>query len=98
MGIILIPILKVLLIVVNFYVHVVFVAVIMSWLINFNVINIRNRFVFLVNNFVNGLVEPPSRKIRKILPPIGGIDFSPFVLVLGAIFIQELIIQILQSL
>ena len=61
---------------------VIFVQVVLSWLVVFNVINTHNDFV---RNFLRALdyiTEPLYRPIRKILADFGGIDFSPLVVLL----------------
>jgi YggT family protein len=60
----------------------VFVSIIMSWLINFNVINTSNQLVSLVWRMSTAVTEPFLGPIRKVLPTLGGMDFSPIVLLL----------------
>lgn len=56
---------------------------IMSWLIQFQVLNIRQSFVAQVWYGLNRLLEPIYAPIRSILPPMGGIDLAPLVALLG---------------
>ena len=56
---------------------------IMSWLIQFQVLNIRQPFVSQVWYGLNRLLEPIYGPIRRILPQMGGIDLSPLVALLG---------------
>jgi YggT family protein len=65
-------------------------SVIMSWLVSFNVINTRNRFVYLLVDMLNRATEPVLRPIRRILPNLGGLDLSPLVLFLVLYFVQDL--------
>ncbi len=76
------PILDVILILLDLYMWIVIVAVIVSWLIAFNVINTRNQFVAMVVDFLYRLTEPVFRPIRNFLPNLGGIDFSPLIVLL----------------
>ncbi|MDX1780160.1 MAG: YggT family protein [Thalassovita sp.] len=62
--------------------------VIMSWLINFQVLNLHQQFVAQVWYGLNRLLEPLYSRIRKILPPMGGIDLAPLVVLLGIIAIR----------
>ena len=62
----------------------------MGWLVQFNVINAQNRFVYLVMDFLYRVTEPLLRPIRNVLPNLGGLDLSPIVLVLGLSFIRSL--------
>lgn len=68
---------------IQLYIIIVFISVIMSWLIGFNVINRHNRFVDAVWRTCTSLTEPALRPIRNILPNMGGIDISPIVLLIG---------------
>ena len=68
---------------ISLYIYVIFISVIMSWLIAFNVINRHNQFVDMIWRTVNGLTEPLLRPIRNFLPSMGGVDISPIVLLIG---------------
>ena len=74
--------------VIQLYIIVVFVTVIMSWLIGFNVVNRRNQFVDMVWRTCLALTEPLLRPIRGILPNLGGLDISPIVLLIGLNAVQ----------
>lgn len=87
------PIVWLLLTILELYSYIVLAYVIMSWLIAFNVINTHNRFVYLVNDFLNKTTEPVLRPIRRFLPNLGGIDLSPIVLFLLIMFLQRLIVH-----
>ena len=67
------------------------IAVIMSWLVAFNVINTHNRFVYTVNDFLYRVTEPALRPIRRFVPQLGGVDISPIVLILLLWFVQRMI-------
>ncbi len=53
--------------------------VIMSWLINFQVLNTRQQLVAQIWYGLNRLLEPMYAPIRRILPPMGGLDLAPLV-------------------
>jgi YggT family protein len=80
--------------VIQIYIFILIVQVVMSWLIAFNVVNTRNRFVFMVADVAYKLTEPALRPIRRILPNFGGIDLSPVVLILLLGFIQRLLPEV----
>jgi YggT family protein len=76
---------------------VIFVQVVISWLVVFNVINTHNDFV---RNFLRALdviTEPLYRPIRKILPDFGGIDFSPLVVLLAIQALRIVLSDTIQS-
>jgi YggT family protein len=74
------------------YVYILIAAAVMSWLIAFNVVNPRNRFVAMLAEFLYRVTEPVLRPIRNLLPNLGGIDISPIIVILIIIFIQSVII------
>ena len=69
------------------YIWVIIGSAILSWLVVFNVVNVRNRFVYQLGRFLDGITEPVLRPIRKVVPLIGGIDLSPIVLIFGLQFL-----------
>jgi YggT family protein len=73
------------------YKWVVIAAAILSWLIAFNVVNIRNDFVRSLWSLLDALTTPLLRPIRNLLPNMGGIDISPIILLLLISFLQYLI-------
>ncbi|MBL8597174.1 MAG: YggT family protein [Devosia sp.] len=67
------------------------IMIIMSWLISFNVINTRNQFVASVWRILNQITEPILRPIRRIIPPVGGLDLSPIIVFVIIFFLQSFI-------
>jgi YggT family protein len=59
---------------------------IVSWLIAFDVINMRNRIVYSIVTFLDRITAPILRPLRRVIPPLGGMDITPVILiiVLGA--------------
>ena len=70
------------------YKWIVIAAVIVSWLIVFNVINTYNNFVRSLLHMLSALTEPVFRRVRKFLPPMGGLDLSPIVVFVIIITLQ----------
>ncbi len=62
--------------------------VIMSWLINFQVLNMRQQLVAQVWYGLNRILEPLYGPIRRLLPPMGGLDLAPLVVLLAIIVIR----------
>ncbi len=79
--------------VIGLYITVVIVQVVLSWLVAFNVVNTRNRCVYLVGDLLYRLTEPARAPIRRFLPSFGGIDLSAVVLLLGLYFSRMLLIR-----
>ncbi len=87
-----IPLIQFIVMVVELYIWVIIGSAILSWLIAFGVVNTNNRFVFTLGDMLHRLTEPALRPIRQIVPDLGGIDISPVILILGLIFIKNVVL------
>jgi YggT family protein len=85
-------ILNIILIALDLYKYVIIAAAVMSWLIAFNVVNIRNDVVRSIWNTLVALTEPLLWRIRRWLPNTGGIDISPIVLFLLILLVEQIIV------
>ena len=63
--------------------------IIMSWLINFQVLNLRQPLIWQVWNGLNRLLEPIYAPVRRILPNTGGLDLAPLVVFIVIIVAQR---------
>lgn len=95
MDILFIPLLSLILTILKFYTFCVFGFCIMSLLDSFQIINRYNRTVYSIFGFFFRIVEPSLVFIRRFIPLIRGIDFSPFALLLFLFFIENIINRIL---
>ncbi len=75
----------------DIYSAIIIASAIMSWLVAFGVVNVRNQFIRVIVDFLYRITEPVLRPIRRLLPNLGGIDISPVVALLLIIVIQHLI-------
>ena len=80
--------------VVSLYIWVLIINAIISWLVAFNVLNTSNRFVYSVLEISYKLTEPLLSFIRKYIPSIGSIDISPIILILGLMFLRNLVFEL----
>jgi YggT family protein len=80
--------------VIEIYIWILIAGAILSWLIAFNVVNTRNRFVYMVGDFLHRVTEPVLRPIRRMLPNLGGIDLSPLVLILLLLFLEQVLTRL----
>jgi YggT family protein len=77
---------------IQLYIYVVFAAAILSWLVAFNMLNTRNRFIYMVGSALNRLTEPAVSRIRRYVPELGGFDFSPLILILALFFLRDVVV------
>ena len=83
--------------IIDIYVWVIILSAVLSWLVAFDIINMRNRFVYLVGDALNRITEPVYRPIRRFLPDMGGLDLSPLIVILGLWFLRNLMWELFQS-
>ena len=79
--------------VIGIYKWILIASVVLSWLVAFNAVNTRNRFVAVAGDFLFRVTEPLLRPIRRVIPSVGGIDISPLILFFILWFIQMLILN-----
>ena len=79
----------------NAIIWIVIAWVIATWLILFNVINMRNQIVYSIVHFLERFCLTLLAPIRRIVPSFGGLDLSPFILL---VIIQGMLIYLLPAL
>jgi len=79
--------------VIYFYIWILIINAVLSWLVAFNVLNIQNRFVYTVLEFSYKITAPPLNIIRRYLPNFGSIDISPVILILLLFFVRNLVFE-----
>ena len=75
----------------NIVQFIIFAHIIMSWLINFQVLNLRQPIVAQLWDGLNRVLEPVYSRIRAMLPQTGGIDFAPLIALLVVYTIKYLL-------
>lgn len=80
----------------NIYMWLIIASVLVSWLIAFDVLNTRNKWVYKGVRLLNRAVEPGMSRLRKIIPPIGNIDFTPMVMMFLIMGAQSLLVNLLR--
>ncbi|WP_424966335.1 MULTISPECIES: YggT family protein [unclassified Dinoroseobacter] len=62
---------------------IIIVHIIMSWLINFQVLNLRQQLVAQIWYGLERLLDPIYSRVRAVLPNMGGLDLAPLVVLIG---------------
>lgn len=85
--------LQILLLILDIVWFFIIAHVIMSWLISFQVLNLHQQLVAQIWYMLNRLLEPIYRPIRKIIPPMSGIDLAPLIALIGVYAIRIILIN-----
>lgn len=83
--------------IIGLYLFIIFAWVIASWLQAFGIINTRHPMVRNIVGALSAFVEPVIAPIRRFIPPLGGLDLSPLVLIFGLYFIRDMLINFYRS-
>ncbi len=86
-------IIQILLLILDVVWFVMIAHIIMSWLINFQVLNLRQPLVAQVWDGLTRLLEPLYGPIRRILPPMGGLDLAPLVALIAVYALRIVLIN-----
>ncbi len=76
----------------SFLIFMVFAQVILSWLLAFNIINMKNPIVAQIYYGLEKILGPIYRPIRNVLPAMGGLDLSPIVVLFAAYWIRDFVV------
>jgi YggT family protein len=75
----------------SFLVWMLIISAVLSWLIAFGVVNPYNRFVNMISDMVGRITEPLLVPVRRLIPPMGGVDLAPMALIFILWFLQSFI-------
>jgi YggT family protein len=95
MDVVFVPLLGLVVKAIDIYIWVLVISVMLNWLAAFNIINMSNRFIYLVGDFLYRITEPVLRRIRAFMPDLGGIDVSPVVLILILWAVQSMLVRLI---
>ena len=79
----------------DIYIGIVIVQVAISWLITFDIINASNQQAQNLIDLLKRATDPIYKPLQKYVPPIGGIDITPIIVILGLQLLRSVIIGIL---
>jgi len=85
---------NILLLALDIYFWIIILSVVVSWLIAFDVVNIRNQQAANLVRLLEKATEPVYRPLRKFIPPIGGIDITPIIVIFGIYLAKHIVITL----
>tara|TARA_B100000686_G_scaffold339746_1_gene414307 strand:- start:3098 stop:3373 length:276 start_codon:yes stop_codon:yes gene_type:complete len=85
------PVIALLIGAIEIYIWIIVLAVVISWMVALDVLNARNKWVYKFCTLINAVTNPVIMKIRKVVPPVAGMDFSPVIAIFGLMIIQAVL-------
>lgn len=77
------------------YFWIIIISVLISWLIAFDVINVKNQKSRNLIALLEKATEPVYKPIRKYVKPIGGIDITPLIVIFALMLLENLIFRLM---
>jgi YggT family protein len=85
--------LQILLLILDLAQWIIIAHIIMSWLINFQVLNLRQPLVAQLWDGINRLLDPIYSRVRAFMPNLGGLDLAPLVVLLAIYALRIVLIN-----
>lgn len=82
---------EILILILSVFFWIIIAQVVLSWLIAFDVINVKNAQARNLIILLNKITDPIFKPLRKIIPAIGGIDITPIFVIIALQLLQGLI-------
>ncbi|MEM7766464.1 MAG: YggT family protein [Pseudomonadota bacterium] len=68
---------------------VLLIYVVFSWLFTLGIVSMQNPTARQIYDLLSSVIEPLARPIRNVIPPMGQLDLSIFVLALAILFTRD---------
>jgi YggT family protein len=85
------PIVWLVLRLIDIYSWVIIIAVVVSWMVAFGVINTYNHIARSIVQALAAVTEPVFRQVRRVIPSLGGLDISPLIVLLALQFLSVIV-------
>lgn len=80
---------------IEIYIFIIILEIAVSWLIHFGVLNTQNPQARNLVALLKKVTDPVMVPVRRVIPPLGGFDLSPLVVIIGLTMLEKIILRIL---
>ncbi|MAF97745.1 MAG: hypothetical protein CMH26_03835 [Micavibrio sp.] len=88
-------ILQLLSLAVDIYIGIIILQVVIQWLVIFKVINVENPQAQNLLSLLAKATDPVYKPLRQYVPPIGGLDLTPLIVILGLNLLRGMLFALL---
>lgn len=85
---------KILLLLLDVVFWIIVIQVILSWLVAFDVVNVRNPNAANLVRFFERITAPIYQPLRKVIPPIAGIDITPIIVIIAIEVLKYIVVTV----
>lgn len=68
---------------------IIIAQVVLSWLLAFDVVNIKNTQARNLIMLIGRVTDPVYKPLRKFIPPIAGIDLTPIIVIFAISLLKQ---------
>jgi YggT family protein len=79
---------------IEIYTFIIIASIVVSWLIAFNVLSMEHPAARNLVSFLGRATDPVMRPIQRFIPPLGGIDITPIIVIFGLTILQGFVLRI----
>jgi YggT family protein len=82
---------QLLLLALDIYTFIIIAQVVISWLVAFGVLNMGNPQATKLMELLGRATDPVMKPIRRFIPPLGGIDVTPIIVIFGIMLLERIV-------
>ncbi len=79
---------------IDIYMFIIIASIIVSWLIAFNVLSMEHPAARNLVSFLGRATDPVMRPVQRFIPPLGGIDITPIIVIFGLTILQGFVLRV----
>ncbi len=76
------------------YILIIILQVALSWLIAFEIVNSTNEAAKNLTALLKKCTDPVYKPLRKYIPPVGGIDITPLIVIIAVQIVGGLLASV----
>lgn len=81
--------------IIDIYVWIIVLQIIIHWLVAFDVLKVKSPQAQNLMDLMQRMTDPVYKPLRKYIPPLGGIDITPIIVIIGLSILKSILIGIL---
>lgn len=79
---------------IDIYIFIIILEIAVSWLCHFGVLDTHNPQARNLVALLKRATDPVMEPVRRFIPPLGGFDLSPLVVIIGLQLLERIVYRI----
>lgn len=85
---------QILITVLDVFFWIIIAQVVLSWLVAFDVVNIKNEQAKNLIGLIQKVTDPVYKPLRKFIPAIAGIDITPIIIIIAINLLKGIVVSL----